>query len=88
MKVFRQEVQVAATAYVRAENEEEAKRLIEEAMSGAVLRLPIYPNLVPREYFGAVLVSGEAFPDMQAGVASLSPAMTVVGPIGDIELAE
>lgn len=71
MKLFSIDLKVAATAYVRAENKEQAIAALkaELARSGT--------DLVEFE------ISGLSFDNPELPTISLSPAMTVWGPWGD-----
>ena len=84
MKVFRQDVRIIATAYVRAESEEAAKKLIYEAMRGAALDLPLRnASFDARREYGDLLICGAPFSELPEGLVTVSPAMTVDRVIGD-----
>lgn len=71
MRVYRVEVDVQATAYIRANDEHEARLLLREHILNGTMELP-------QGNFG-VEISGKQYDDPTLPVASLSPAMTVDG---------
>lgn len=68
-RVYSIEVSIAATAYVRADSEEEARAKAKE-LGGTGLELP--------EYTDGVEISGRSFDDPDLPEVSLSPSMTIV----------
>lgn len=76
MKLFRVEMTIAATAYIRAESAEEAEQKA-EALAHEVL-----------EVSDDNLISGLDFDDPDLPEVSLSPAMTILGRSEPAEEAE
>lgn len=81
MPVYRVEVQIAATAYLKAKNKKEATKWA-EALKGTTIEV--------KTTAGDIETSELQFDDPELPDTSLSPAMTIVGPwAGDEpELAE
>lgn len=83
MKLFAIEINVTATAYVKAETEKEAVETAQRFRNKA-LELPTFnANVVSLP--GDVLMSGEPFDSPNLPPLSLSPAMTMHGTNGFVE---
>jgi hypothetical protein len=68
--IYRMDVQIAATVYVRADSAEQAKAIISELKDTA---------LELAEQDGVLPISGTPLDDEQLPPVSLSPVMTVLG---------
>lgn len=71
MPIYQIDMQVCATAYIRAKNADEARKIAEELTYGS-------PAIA--DSGGDVEVSGRRFDDPDLPDVSLSPAMTIHGP--------
>lgn len=82
MNVYSIDVKVYATAYIKAETEQDARKIAEE-LKGYALELP-------EGGAGDLEISGMQLDNPDLPDVSLSPAMTVYGPDPDtnIELSE
>ena len=88
MKVFRQDIEIAATAYIVAETEEEARALVQkqcvqnseellEESTGGLVRGASFATLIE-----------EVEDDSYAPRITISPAITLVGPFNADEIEE
>ncbi len=64
MKIYSTDVQIWGTAYIRAENEEQALKILKEHILGQEIALD------------GELISGRSYDDPDLPTASLSPAAT------------
>lgn len=83
MKVYAIDVQICATAYIRAENKTEAREKV-RALRGAsptilVTDTGARPILQDLDHAGDVPISGRRLDDPKLPDVSLSPAMTIHG---------
>ncbi len=75
LKVFSQDIRIVGTVYVKAENRKEAKKKIKDLTGDGL------------EVSGA-LISGLQFDDENLPEISLSPAMTLHNPTGNVEFMQ
>jgi hypothetical protein len=76
MTVYRVDVQIAGTAYIKAENEEQALEKAKE-LNDATIEVPLLGGQdVPA---ADVTISGRRFEDPKLPEVSLSPMLTVHG---------
>jgi hypothetical protein len=87
MKVYRSEVVIVATAYVRATSKDEAKRKFEglDCKSPSVLCSDLDRAPSEFDHAGGVPISGRPHNDSKLPSLSLSPAMTIAGLLGEID---
>jgi hypothetical protein len=71
MKLYSIEIQICATAYIKAESAEEAMKIAKE-LKGDILEID--------EQDGELPISGREYDNPNLPDISLSPAMTVEGP--------
>lgn len=77
MKIWNCDIKICATAYVRAESEDEARALIDEHFGEGEM------GILPSGDGGAVTVSGLWFDAPNLPDVSISPAVTFYGPWAD-----
>lgn len=69
MKVFRCDIRIAGTVYVKAKSKKEAKRLVDQMKGNGF-------EISEGEY-GDVIISGASFDDPELPEVSLSPCFTL-----------
>lgn len=79
-KLYRINIDICATAYIQASSPE-AAATIAKGLTGGALELP-------QGMCGDVEISGKQFNNPDMPLVSLSPAMTIQGPRGIIEIEE
>lgn len=77
MPVFRKDVRIIATAYVKAASVEEADRIIAERFTDNTAELPVGEGV-------EISISGRMFDDPRLPDVSLSPAITLDGTYSDL----
>jgi hypothetical protein len=72
MAIYRQDVKICATAYIRADSAEEAARIVKEKLSDTGAELPVGEGI-------EIAVSDRMFNDPRLPDVSLSPAVSFYG---------